>query len=227
MKGDSTMKSILLKTLIITTLVFIMSTCFCFAAEETVRSVKIKVVDAVTRQPLPGIKAYYVLTTNRPEMGCLYFFYPGSIHPPPTKTRNVIKKEVTTDEKGEVFFEAKTLQMAACYETLFWEKIVINLDADINKNWMKNLYKDKYDFYGSWMYFEGEEDFININKSYKGFFLTYETKGGKHDEDMAKDRAYRKSYEKDTLNKLDALQRATVWDGPPEEYVIELRRAGK
>jgi hypothetical protein len=89
---------------------------------------------------------------------------------------------------------------------------------------MKNIvaYKDRGQYFGYWLYVKGDEDLFNINKSYKGFFLTYSTKGSDYEEKNIK---YPYYYAKHTLKKLDDLNRATVWEGPPEEYVVELRRA--
>jgi hypothetical protein len=218
------MKSIF-KILILVSMILLLSNSICMANDWDVRPVKLKVVDAATKQPLPGIKVYYVLTTWYPDMSCVgYFFYPTFIHDASRINKNVVKWELTTNENGEATFGSKTLTMQ-CYETILWEHIAINLDVDMNRPWIKSTFKDRHEFFGYWMYVFGEEELFNINKSYRGFFLTYVYKQSSHEEDLVKDPDYRQVYEKHKLKKLDALRRATDWEGPPEEYTVELRRA--
>ncbi len=219
------MKQAFVKVIILTGLLFTLSYNISLANDWNVRPVKLKVIDAVTKQPLTGIKVYYVLTTWYPDMSCLsYFFYPSFIHEAPGKIKEAIKMELTTDKNGGVFFAAKTLDMQ-CYERVLSEKIVINLDITMDQKWQKRLYKDKYGFWSWWAYVFGEEELFIINKHYKGFFLTYGYKRSDHEENLVKDKYYREKYEKHVLDKLDDLERATEWDGPPEEYTVDLRRA--
>ncbi|MGD0022238.1 MAG: hypothetical protein ABSC54_08045 [Smithellaceae bacterium] len=218
------MKQVFLKTIILTGLLFTLSYNISLANDWNVRPVKLKVVDAVTKEPLSGIKVYYVLTTRRPEMGCLYIFYPSFIHQPSGVERNVAQGEDITDKNGEVLFPAKTLNLQ-CYESVFEEKIAVNLDFTLNEAWKKELFKDRYGYFEIWGFYRGDKELSNIERRFKGFFLTYDYKDSRHEERIVKSKDYREKYEKHTLKKLDALNRATVWDGPPEEYTVELRRA--
>ncbi|NPU84136.1 MAG: hypothetical protein HPY65_06580 [Syntrophaceae bacterium] len=221
------MKRLFRHVLILSSVMILLSGNLCLAGDWDVRPVKIKVIDAVTKQPLQGIKVYYVLTTWYPDMSCFgYFFYPSFIHQAPMKRKNAVKQELTTDEKGVVVLEPKALSLQ-CYETVLWEHIAVNIDVDMNMSWMKGLYKDRYEYLGVWMYVLGDDKLININPDYKGFFLTYVYKRDGHEEQLVKDPSYRNVYEMHRLKKLDDLQIATVWKGPLEEYTVELRRAEK
>jgi hypothetical protein len=108
--GISTMKSIF-KILILVSMLFLLFNSICMANNWDVRPVKLKVVDAVTKQPLPGIKIYYVLTTWYPDMNCIgYFFAPTFIHDAPRKMKEAVEWELTTNENGEAVFGSKTLK---------------------------------------------------------------------------------------------------------------------
>ena len=215
------MKSIF-KMLILVSMLFLLSNSVCLANDWNVRPLKIKVVDAISKQPLAGMKVYYVLTTWYPDMSCLgYFFYPSSIHEAPGRMKEAVKMELKTDKNGEVSFADKTLDMQ-CYERVLQEKIAVNLEIDQK---MAEIYGNKYHFLSCWFYVAHEKYLYIINKRYKGFVLTYGYKRSDHEEKLVKDKYYREMYEKHVLDKLDDLERPTDWDGPPEEYVVELRRA--
>ncbi|NPU84138.1 MAG: hypothetical protein HPY65_06590 [Syntrophaceae bacterium] len=224
--GGSTMKRLFRHVLILTIVMILFSGNLCLAGDWDVRPVKIKVIDAMTRQPLHGIKVYYVLTTWYPDMSCFgYFFYPSFIHDAPRKLKVYEKQDFLTNENGEVFINAKALSLK-CYENVLWEKIVVNLEI-VLEDWREELYEGKYGFVSHWMYVDGERGLFNINPAYKGFFLTYVYKSDDHEEELKRRYYYWEKYQKHTLNKLDDLQIATVWKGPPEEYTVELRRAEK
>ncbi|NPU84137.1 MAG: hypothetical protein HPY65_06585 [Syntrophaceae bacterium] len=221
------MKRLFRHVLILSSVMILFSGNLCLAGDWDVRPVKIKVIDAVTRQPLQGIKVYYVLTTWYPKMSCIgYFFYPSFIHDAPRELKVYEKKDLSTNENGEVFINAKALSLK-CYENVLWEHIAINIDVDTKIDWVLWVYKDKYNFLGNWMYVHGDKELFNINPAYKGFFLTYVYKSDDHEEELKRRYYYWEKYQKHTLNKLDDLQIATVWKGPLEEYTVELRRADK
>ncbi|NPU84135.1 MAG: hypothetical protein HPY65_06575 [Syntrophaceae bacterium] len=222
------MKRLFRYVLILSIVMILFCGNLCMAGDWDVRPVKIKVIDALTKQPLQGIKVYYVLTTWYPNMSCIgYFFYPSFIHDAPRKMKVYEKKELSTNEAGEVEFLSKRLTLK-CYERVLWEKVIVNLNVFVDKDWlMKKIYTDNYGYFSDWLYVYGEDELFNINPAYKGFFLTYVYKRDDHEEQLVKDPSYRNIYEMHVLKKLDDLQIATVWKGPPEEYTVELRRAEK
>ncbi len=215
------MKQAFIKVIILTGLLFMLSYNMCLANDWDVRPVKLKVIDAVTKQPLSGIKVYYVLVSGEPSMGCfsaLFWFYDM-----PINYKIEYKEELPTDINGEVQFAAKTFDMS-CYQRIDVEKIIINLDFP-DSELLPAIYKDKYDFLRSWIYWTRGKIVFNPNPNYKGCYLIYDTKFPDHEERLVKDADYKDNYEKIILKKFDHQRRATDWDGPPEEYTVELRRA--
>ncbi|NPU84139.1 MAG: hypothetical protein HPY65_06595 [Syntrophaceae bacterium] len=220
------MKRLFRQVLILVSVMILFFGNLCLAGDWDVRPVKIKVIDAVTKQPLQGIKVYYVLTTRRPEMGCLYLFYPSFIHPPLMERKNLFKRVTLTDNNGLVFFDPKVVNLG-CYERVFEEYITVNLDFDKNNPSIEGLNRDLYDYLAIWTFVLGDKAFSSNDHLYRGFFLTYVYKRDDHEEQLVKDSSYRDIYEVYRLKKLDTLRRPTVWDGKPEEYTVELRRGEK
>lgn len=213
------MNNFILKTVLMMGLFLILNCNLCLAFSLEVRPLKIKVVDAATKKPIPEIKVYYVLTTDYPEMSCIgYFFYPTFIDDAIRTMRQAVKLDLRTDENGEIAFAGKKLKRQ-CYERINSEKVIVNLEVDPK---IAKTFENKYNFFSHSSYIWHPEYLIPIDKRYKGFVLEYVDKIPNHEELFVKDKYYREMYEKKISEKMEALMIATDLQGHPEEYIVEL-----
>jgi hypothetical protein len=219
MRGSSMKISLAKVTIFILVLGFLLMLAGC--SFVSVRPVTIKVLDMETKQPIPGIKVNYVLTKYKPEMGC--FLPPGFgvIH-----LVVIVKKEYTTDEKGEVPIEENNAHLYNC-EWLKAEHMFVNIDVDMTEDRL-SWYKDKYEFLSQWVpplfRYQEEPHILTPDARYAGFLLTYQKRRPDHDEQLAVDANYRRAFDKRILDKYDHLLRPVEWEGPAEKIVLELRR---
>lgn len=189
---------------------------------DNLRPVKIKVLDAVSKDPIAGIKVEHYLLSREYTAGLfnILTFFDIAV---PSKIKVLLKKDYITDKNGQINIEGQNVDFGI-FEGINEESFFVNI------NWQPDeldryliddelqIYTDKH------LRLIMEKGIDNINKNYKGFCLNYLTKRKNHNEKIKSDPEYKKMLEKKTYKNYDTLIKFVDWEGSPEEYVIELRR---
>jgi hypothetical protein len=88
-----------------------------------VRSLTVQVIDSETKEPIPGIVAYYGLKTVRPRHFLAFRVLDNPVF------ENVDHRKLITDARGMIVIEKRTFPRR-WDEELDYERVLINLECD-------------------------------------------------------------------------------------------------
>jgi hypothetical protein len=147
---------------------FALSMGLIFMKTIDLRPLNIKVVDAVTEEPLEGILVYRILESYHVKDRVLIFI--------PSPSPSIIRKleigeEYHTDKYGVVNFDSKKIDLWF-RQKIYYECLSVNLELDMNKvpEFIRQDYATKFHLYNSYSIGTGEwrDKFFRPNPKYRG-----------------------------------------------------------
>ena len=145
--------------IIIIVMVTLMFATGASAKTHKVRGVKIKVVDAISKQPIENLKVYYFI-----EIYSIKHLLGIPLIESTPRTKKKKKSVLYTDKNGEIIIDEYKVRSWRLYSSVSAEYFVINLSAKDDDT----LYTQ---FEDNLFIKDGFNEFYNPNKEYKGVIL--------------------------------------------------------